>query len=88
MGVNEGNLLVSHGGGRTVHTYKLQLWCTMVEIKSNCESGRRNVPRQSVWVTVYKGLRRTGGGDQADIFNLIQNSCQNTGVHLKVVEEQ
>ena len=39
-----------------------------------------------------KGLRRTEGGDQADIFNLIQNS-QNTSsssVHLKVLidEEQ
>ena len=31
------------------------------------------------WV---KGLRRIGGGDQADIVNLIQNS-QNTSVHFK-----
>ena len=38
----------------------------------------------NVWV---KGLRRIGGGDQADIFNLIQNS-QNTVAHLKVDEEQ
>ena len=36
---------------------------------------------------VYKGLRRIGGGDQADIFNFIQNS-QNTSVRLKVDGEQ
>ena len=43
---------------------------------------------QSVWV---KGLRRIGGGgDQADIFNLIQNNSQNTSssVHLKVIDEE
>ena len=39
------------------------------------------------YIIQYKGLRRIGGGDQADIFNLIQNS-QNTSVHLKVDEEQ
>ena len=35
------------------------------------------------------GLRvwRGSGGDQADVFNLIQNS-QNTSVHLNVAEEQ
>ena len=38
--------------------------------------------RQSAWV---RGYRRIGGGDQADISNLIQNS-QNTSVHLKVDE--
>ena len=35
----------------------------------------------------YKGLRRIGGGDQAEIFNLIQNS-QNTSVHLIAEKEQ
>ena len=34
-----------------------------------------------------KGLRRIGGSDQADIFNLIQNNSQYTGVHLNVDEE-
>ena len=38
-------------------------------------------------IVQYKGLRRIGGDDQADIFNLIQNT-QNTSVHLKVDEEQ
>ena len=42
------------------------------------------VQRQSGWV---KGLRRIGGGDQADIFNLTQNN-QNTVVHLKVEKDQ
>ena len=35
----------------------------------------------------YKVLRSIGGGDRADIFNLIQNS-QNTSVHLKVDQGQ
>ena len=43
----------------------------------------------SVQCLGFKGLSRIGGGDQADIFNLIQNS-QNTVVHLllKVDEER
>ena len=31
-----------------------------------------------------KGLRKTGGGDQADIFNLIQNNSQITSGHIRV----
>ena len=43
----------------------------------------------SISIVQYKGFRRIGGGDQADIFNLIQDS-QNTVVRLKVLldEEQ
>ena len=43
--------------------------------------------RGKVFGLQYKGLRRVGGGDEVDIFNLMIENSQNTGVHLKVAEE-
>ena len=55
-------------------------------VETKIELGKRE--KQIVWVTVqYKGLGRIGGADQADIFNLTQNS-QNTVVHLLKVDEE
>ena len=43
--------------------------------------------RGKVFGLQYKGLRRVGGGDEVDIFNLMIENSQNTGVHLNVAEE-
>ena len=84
MAVDEGNLLVMG-----VERYILTSSSYGVENEIDlCEREKQGIRvRGKVFGLQYKGLRRIGGGDQADTFNLIQKS-QNINVYLKVHEEQ
>ena len=86
------------GVERTVHTYILTskmeryiLTNIIAVIVSKLSKIVRTLEvkyRGKVFGLQYnKGLRRIGGGDQADTFNLIQNR-QNISVYLKVLIDE